>query len=409
MHWFEGYGVELEYTIVDRNTLSVRPIADELLRTPEGRIESEIEKNSLCWSNELVQHVIELKGNGPVPRLAGLASRFQGDVRTMNALLEVHNAILMPTAMHPWMDPARETKLWEHEYSVVYEAFHRIFNCTGHGWSNLQSVHLNLPFEGDEEFGRLHAAIRLVIPLLPALAASSPIVERHSTGLADTRMHYYRNNAHRIASVTGDVIPEPVYSIQEYKENILQKIYADIAPLDPDGTLQHEWLNARGAIARFERNTFEIRVLDVQECPQSDCAVIWAVVETLKRLVHEQWSSYQQHQAWETATLKAILLETIEKGDQAEISDTNYMKMFGLNTNRKYTAKALWEHLCGRFQNDRTPELDELGPIVEHILTHGSLSSRILQRLGPDYSDNDLTMLYRDLCHCLHEGRLFIP
>ena len=36
---------------------------------------------------------------------------------------------------------------------------------------------LNLPFSSDEEFGRLHAAIRLLLPLLPALAASSPLVE----------------------------------------------------------------------------------------------------------------------------------------------------------------------------------------------------------------------------------------
>ena len=50
----------------------------------------------------------------------------------------------------------------------MYEAYDRIFDCRGHGWANLQAVHLNLPFSGDEEFGRLHAAIRLVLPIMPA-------------------------------------------------------------------------------------------------------------------------------------------------------------------------------------------------------------------------------------------------
>ena len=38
-------------------------------------------------------------------------------------------------------------------------------------------MHVNLPFADDAQFARLHAAIRLVLPLLPALAASSPIAE----------------------------------------------------------------------------------------------------------------------------------------------------------------------------------------------------------------------------------------
>ena len=48
-----------------------------------------------------------------------------------------------------------------------------------------------------------------------------------------------------------------------------------------------EWLNARGAIARFGRGTIEIRVLDVQECPQADLAICAAVVEVLQALVAE--------------------------------------------------------------------------------------------------------------------------
>ena len=82
----------------------------------------------------------------------------------------------MPTAMHPWMDPATETVLWD-DATDVYRTYDRIYGCRGHGWANLQSMHVNLPFADDSQFARLHAAIRLVLPLLPALAASSPIAE----------------------------------------------------------------------------------------------------------------------------------------------------------------------------------------------------------------------------------------
>ena len=42
-HLFEGFGVELEYMIVDKNTLQVKAIADELLKHELGSIGSDYE------------------------------------------------------------------------------------------------------------------------------------------------------------------------------------------------------------------------------------------------------------------------------------------------------------------------------------------------------------------------------
>ncbi len=244
-HLFQAFGVELEYMIVDTETLNVCPITDRVLHEVAGDYLSEIEIDQLAWSNELALHVLELKTNGPAPALTPLADLFQAHVRKINNLLRPMGAQLMPTAMHPWMDPDRELKLWPHEYNPVYEAYHRIFDCRGHGWSNLQSIHLNLPFASDEEFGRLHAAIRLLLPIMPALAASSPVIGGKVTGLADNRMEVYRHNSDRVPSIAAHVIPEPVYTKGDYERYILHPMYGDIAPLDPLGILRHEWLNAR--------------------------------------------------------------------------------------------------------------------------------------------------------------------
>ena len=119
----------------------------------------------------------------------------------------------------------------------IYETYNRIFNCKGHGWTNLQSTHLNLPFANEDEFVRLHSAIRLLLPIIPALSASSPILDGKATGFVDTRLEYYRKNQQKIPIITGQVIPEAITSIAEYQEKILQPIYNTIAPYDNNNVL----------------------------------------------------------------------------------------------------------------------------------------------------------------------------
>ena len=400
---FEAFGIELEYMIVAADSLDVRPITDRVLHAVAGAFEAEVELGDISWSNELALHVIELKTTGPVGSLESLSKRFQANVARINDLLLSHDARLMPTAMHPWIDPHAELKLWPHEYNAVYEAYNRIFDCTGHGWANLQSVHLNLPFANDEEFGKLHAAIRLLLPLLPALAASSPIIERRASGICDTRLEVYRTNSRRVPSVSGLVIPEPVYTREAYEREIFAKMYADIAPLDPDGTLQHEWLNSRGAIARFDRNAIEIRVLDIQECPAADLAICSLIVDTLRRLVAEEWSSTAAQQSLATERLASILSSAIRDADGAIIEDPEFLHAFGGSA--PVTAGELWRRLA-------TPLLEsssEFGAPLRIILEQGPLSRRILKQFANASTDASLFETYRKLCNCLATGKLFRP
>ena len=55
---FEAVGVELEYMIVDKETLMVNPISDLILKEIAGEITSDVEYENLEWSNELVLHVV---------------------------------------------------------------------------------------------------------------------------------------------------------------------------------------------------------------------------------------------------------------------------------------------------------------------------------------------------------------
>ena len=114
LHLFDAFGVELEYMIVDQDSLNVNPIADRLIQADCGHVESEIERGEISWSNELALHVIEFKTAGPASQLDGLSALFQQNVTDANQHLAALGGRLLPSAMHPWMDPFKEMKLWPH-------------------------------------------------------------------------------------------------------------------------------------------------------------------------------------------------------------------------------------------------------------------------------------------------------
>jgi gamma-glutamyl:cysteine ligase YbdK (ATP-grasp superfamily) len=407
LHLFGGHGVELEYMIVDERTLDVRPIADRLFEAATGEITGEFEDGDAGWSNELVAHLVELKTNGPVAQLDDVPALMQRQITRINELLGPLSAQLLPTAMHPWMDPARETTLWPHDYHEVYSHFDRIFNCRRHGWANLQSVHLNLPFAGDEEFARLHAAVRLVLPILPALAASSPLREGRTTGQLDTRLDSYRWHTWQAPSLVAQVIPEQVWSEAQYEREIYARLYTDIAPFDPDEQLRKPWLNARGAIARFDRGAIEIRVIDVQECPAADTAICLLATAVVRALVEERWASFADQQSWPVQPLFEMLLDAGRRADQAVIDNAAYLDLFGYRAGQRATMADLWRHLSATLveSNPSTPAWARQSLGV--ILQQGPLARRILGALDEQVSRERIAEIYRELAGCLAQGRMF--
>ena len=301
------------------------------------------------------------------------------------------------------MNPDTDTKIWPHEYNDIYRSYNRIFDCRGHGWSNLQSTHLNLPFSNDEEFAKLHTAIRLVLPIIPALSASTPILDKKMTGFMDTRLEFYRHNQQKIPSISGKIIPEAVFSQQEYQEKILNKIYQDIAPYDTLNILQDEWLNSRGAIARFERNAIEIRIIDIQECPQADIAILALIVAALKDLIAERWQTFTTQAAWHENELLPILLNTIKNGQKAVIDNPYYLQMFGY-PNTSCTAGTLWQHLLEQVSDNLSTHAYALAI----ILNQGNLAERITKALKVQQpTQPDIQKVYSQLAQCLADNKLY--
>ena len=327
---WQRYGIEMEYMIVDRDTLDVLPRADVALgKDKNGEQLSDVEHGPIGLSNELVSHVLEFKCAQPVDSLKHLGKTFHHEILKANETLKSINAMLLPTAAHPFMDPAT-MQLWPYDCLDIYQAYDRIFNCKGHGWANLQSTHINLSFNGDEEFGKLHGAIRALLPLIPAVAASSPFLDSKYCGFLDGRIETYRHNQEKIPSITGKVIPEAVFTYKDYEEQVFNRVKADIAPYDPEHLLNHFFLNSRGAIARFDRGAVEIRLVDIQECPDADIAIAEWEVAVLKGLVEGEFAIDSQIRTLDTDALAKILLSTTHSAEKTIINDRDFLKIWGI-------------------------------------------------------------------------------
>jgi carboxylate-amine ligase len=287
--------------------------------------------------------------------------------------------------------------------------YNQIFNCRGHGWSNLQSTHLNLPFYDDEEFAKLHAAVRLVLPILPALCASSPILDGKFSGKMDMRLYYYKENQKRIPSITGKVIPEAIFSKRNYLKQVYDTIKDDLKPYDPNQILNPIWVNSRGAIPRFDRGSIEIRVMDAQECPRADLAIQVLVIELIKSLVAGTWLSYEEQIKWKTDDLVEIYSEVCKRADSAVISDASYLKVFGYE-GRSTQAVDLWRHIAYQLSEQHSEVMYAWREEHQVLLKYGCLAKRIMQQLYAygGVSHENIVQVYKELCRCLAENTMFL-
>lgn len=445
----------MEFMIVDRETLQVLPRADlPLGKDKDGNQLSEVEYDDIGLSNELVSHVLEFKCAHPKSTFGGLGKRFFHEIRRANKKLEKIGAMLLPTAAHPFMDPA-EMQLWPYEDAEIYQTFDRIFDCKGHGWANLQSTHLNLSFDGDSEFAELHAAIRLLLPLIPAIAASSPYLDSKYTGMKDARIDVYRHNQDKIPEITGQVIPEKAYSYDEYNSRIFNKVKKAIAPHDPEHLLNHFFLNSRGAIARFDRGAIEIRLVDIQECPNADIAIVEMEIAALKAIANGKfWAAAQStHNAqsnsakteptqipttmkeyrkflqdFDTTKLAELLARTTKDAEDATIDWPEFLAVFGMDfacktneANNKVNDKAndgkasgdkasgvkagdIWKHIYSVVKNDLTDVSQDL---MGKMLARGTLSTALHKALGDTPAHEAIVAEYKKLADCLAHNRLY--
>ena len=326
----------------------------------------------------------------------------------MQLVLDPLNLQLLPTAVHPWMNPVTQTQLWPHEGSEIYQTYDKVFQCRSHGWSNVQSVHLNLPFNGDEEFAKLHAAVRIVLPLLPALTASSPVIDGHYSGLLDTRMMLYTDHCQQVPILTGELIPEPVFDEANYRREIFDRIAREIRasrPIaaDESGVSQCAWGN-RKIRPWLDRTACDGRARVSGRRRRDLRSGIGGGSCPVRRTLVEPPAT----NANANATLAtAYSTKHASKRNMPSSTTPNCSSHFGI-TESKMTARKLWTKLLDQLRREDTTLAHLFAPL-EIILSNGTLASRICAALGTEFSRESLEDVYREVGDSLRQWEPFQP
>ena len=387
-------GPEHEFSIVN-NELKAQPIVDKIMKDFHGRIVNFVQLPNFTFGKELQLHVMEVKPNAPFESPVDFEVTMQEAVLTMEDFLQrKYHAHLLGTGMHPLLR-LEETGIWPHRHRQIYQAYSKIFNLKRHGWLNIQSFQLNLPYSNEANGVTLHNILAYVCAYLPAIAASSPVYEGALGKNVDNRLHFYAENQKEITSITGDVVPEYTSSITQYEKSIIGRYSSDLAAVGADETiLNRDWVNSRGVIFRFDRRALETRVMDEQECVKSDVALSCFIRATSRGLMKQE-----------------VKLPTHE----VLVKDFNSIVMTGLDAKVQHpsnqTARETCLHLLQIAWKNATAEEREYIPLVQKRIEHGNLSECIRKAIETRSQKTDLKeaiiSVYSRLTENLMDNKLF--
>jgi gamma-glutamyl:cysteine ligase YbdK (ATP-grasp superfamily) len=354
--------------------LRALPIVDRVIKDFCGRIVNFVEQPDFTFGKELQLHVMEITPNTPFRSPETFDETMHKAVLSILDFLEdKYQAFLLGTGMHPLLR-LEETGVWSHRHRQIYEEYNKVFSLKRHGWLNIQSYQLNLPYSNEKNGVLLHNMLANICAYLPAIAASSPIYEGNFGENIDNRLHFYMLNQKEVPSITGDVIPEYVSSFKQYRRDIIERYSADLANSGVTRLLLHkEWVNSRGVIFRFDRKALEIRVMDEQECVKSDVALSCFIRALLRGLMQEK-----------TELLPHEIL----------VKDLNSIVRSGLDSKVSHPYGSTARQVCQCFFNiagaNATKEEKKYLPIIQRRIEYGSLSEIIRKRIRVKMQKTDL-------------------
>jgi len=374
------------------------PIVDKVIRDVYGRVVNFVEFSNFTFGKELQLHVMEVKSNKPFrsPRVFE-KTMHEAVLRLSDMLKRRYGARLLGTGMHPTLR-LWETAIWPHRHRQIYEAFSRIFNLKQHGWLNIQSFQLNLPYSSEGKAVLMHNLLANICAYLPAVSASSPIYEGRLGEYVDNRLHFYMENQKEVPSITGKVVPEYIQSLEQYKRDIIGHYSSDLAKAGAHPCiLNKDWVNSRGVTIRFDRKALEIRVMDEQECIKSDVALSCFIRALLRGLM-------------ETAPSSPLLPTEVLAEDFKSIIK------YGLEAKVFHPSGPTARHVCRYFMKiaweNATPEEKEYLQLIERRIEHGNLSDAIRERVLVRMQKTDLNEaivdVYSKLLKCLENNEPFL-
>jgi carboxylate-amine ligase len=136
-------------------------------------------------------------------------------------------------------------------------------------------------------------------------------------------------------------------------------------------------------------------------------AIVALVIETIKALVSEKFIDFESQMKWRTDFLAQLLDKTSELGRSVVIDNKDYLNVFGFPGSTATTGE-LWQHITARIIRSGNVAVGTWRREIDVILGEGTLSERILRALGKDYSKDNIVVVYKHLCDCLAQNRMFL-
>ena len=382
-----------DVTLVHALDLTPAPIGDQVLA-------------ELCdpdWYACPVLHRLSLRVEPPGSRLAGIHRVVVPKLAKLRTVLGSLRARVLPTGMHPLLDPVSGVRTWKFPEGDPRNAMRWLVNRSSHAWSNVAGVRFAVGWSDEEQLRDLLRVCRLLVPIAPALAASSPLAVGEYSGYQSTRVESMRQPGGSLASLVGSFVPEPAYTESAYRKEVLQPVQREIEAVVEGLEIDIEEFDRRGAVLQPSRRRVLVRALDAQECLSANLAVSLAFASVLRGVMATGVASH--HREIRQSSLVRTLRACARLADDAVLDDEEYLEVLGMHPG-PITAAEVWLNLIDRYP----PNVDHdpsVRAALRVYLEQGSLASRIRASLGESPSPSGIRRVYRELCEGFDDDRSF--
>ncbi len=259
-------GVELEVQLLDPETLELVPLAPDILKKVPQELKDRIKP-------EFIQSMVEINTD-VCSTVAEVEKDLKGTYNKLNDIAEGLGTVLSLSSIHPFSKSSDQKVSEKLRYKKIMDELQLV----GRQFIT-QGLHVHIGVTDEEEAIKINNNLRIYLPVLLALTASSPFYESEDTGLMS-----YRSKLFEALPFAG--MPDSLDGWDEYtrlvtllkKSRVIESvkdIWWDVRPHPYFGTI-------------------EVRICDLP-CFFRDVLAITALIQALVVALADQFENPEPH------------------------------------------------------------------------------------------------------------------
>ncbi len=259
-------GVEIEFQILDAETMSLTSLAPEILKMVHSSLKERIKP-------EFIQSMFEINTD-----ICSTVSEVEDDIKQtygyVNNIIETLDAALYSTSLHPFSKGSDQTVSDHPRYRRIMNELQLV----GRRFIT-QGLHVHIGVDDKEKVIKINNHMRIYLPILLALTTSSPFYEGEDTGLMS-----YRAKLFESLPLAG--MPDSLNGWEEF--NTLVHFLRKGGIIE---SVKDIWWDVR---PHPDFGTVEIRICDLP-CSLRDILAITALIQALVLTIAEEPEKPELH------------------------------------------------------------------------------------------------------------------